>query len=191
MKKLKKNIILIVTIICLISLSATAYAYELLGDGEISGGIDGLQYWRDSSIYEYKDSLAYGVQAWDGVTSEISVTRTTTKSYSQADCYWGAYFPSTSGIIAECELYINSTRVYNFDNNWYWCKLKFSSYEYNYSELDYLHRKGVACHEFGHFLGLWHNETSTSNIMYPYGNLCSVAVPSTDDINGVKAIYGP
>jgi len=174
-------------IVTVFSFSTTALAYNRLGTGKISGGAQNILYWRDSSIYEYRHSLDYGIDRWNGHTSKVSVSRTSTKSYSRCDCYWGNYLPA--GYIALTEFYLNNQVTTNYDVDWYWCKLYFDSDLDNYDELDYFHRKGVACHEYGHFLGLAHT-ASSYNIMYPYGDACNVEYPSTDDVNGIKAIYG-
>jgi hypothetical protein len=47
----------------------------------------------------------------------------------------------------------------------------------------------VAIHEFGHALGLDHSNVSTAD-MYPYYNGIK-NVLGTDDINGIRAVYGP
>lgn len=166
------------------------YIISILGSGKIKGGASGILYYIDSSALEYKESISYGIQRWNGITSKVSVNRTTTKSYSRCDNYWGNYFTKNSGIIAETFFYLNNQLTTNYNVNWYWCKIKYSSHEFNYDSLDYKHRKGVACHEYGHFLGLAHNSASVNNIMYPYGDSCNVEYPSTDDKNGIKAIYG-
>ena len=46
----------------------------------------------------------------------------------------------------------------------------------------------VAVHELGHALGLDHETTKPAAMQPLYGNLASV--PTTDDINGLLAIYG-
>ncbi|MDP2892705.1 MAG: matrixin family metalloprotease [Bacillota bacterium] len=190
MKKHIKKCIAFALIVTIFSFTATALAYNRLGTGKISGGATGILYYIDSSASEYDESIRYGIQHWNGISDNIEVNRTTTKSYSRCDNYWGAYFPSNSGIIAKTYLILNNVVITDYDVDWYWCKIKYSSYVFNYDYLDYKHRKGVACHEYGHFLGLAHNYASIHNIMWPYGNTCDEEYPSTDDKNGVISIYG-
>jgi hypothetical protein len=202
--KLVKVSFFLLVFVTIMTLSTSSFAYERLGTGRISGGASNRLYWRDSSIYEYRHSVDYGITRWNGYTSDVSVSRTTTKSYSRCDNYWGEYFDPQSGIIALTELMLNNQITYDYDIDWYWCNIKYSSYIYNYDSLDYFHRKGVACHEYGHFLGLAHIEDAytawykiinniydpcVNVIMYPFGDVCAVEYPSTDDINGINAIY--
>lgn len=188
---LKKFFIIMVAIVTIFSFSTTTLAYNLLGTGKISGGAKNILYWRDSSAYEYRHSIDYGIQYWNGHSSKVSVARTSTQSYSRADCYWDDYFPT--GVIAGTQFYLNNQVTTNYNVDWYWCKIFFDSDLYCYSGLTYFHRKGTACHEYGHFLGLDHTNSTPSNIMHQYcvyGVYRTAGSPSTDDVNGIKAIYG-
>ncbi len=164
-------------------------AYNRLGTGKISGGAQNILYWRDSSINEYSSSIDYGFSYWNGHTTKVQSYRTTTQSYSRCDVYWGNYFPVGSETIAMTELMLGSSITYDYDNDWYWCRIKFNENQFNYDEMDYYDRQGTACHEYGHFLGLAHNY-STNSVMCQLAEGRTVCSPSTDDINGIKAIYG-
>jgi hypothetical protein len=53
-------------------------------------------------------------------------------------------------------------------------------------------RQQVQAHEFGHSLGLGHNNSNCYTLMYPSSSryfTCGIYTPQQDDINGINAIY--
>lgn len=188
---MKKRIIITIISFMLVfcAFNSTSFAFVRLGLGKVKGGAQNIKFWISSNATEYQDSIKNGITKWNGITSKVSVSRTTTKSQSRCDNYWGDYFDDDEdGTIAETFFYLNNV-ITNNDVDWYWCKIKYNSNEYNYSELDYTHRKAVAAHEYGHFLGLAHRN-SISCLMYPYGDTCTATGPTQDEKNGIKFIYG-
>ena len=63
-------------------------------------------------------------------------------------------------------------------------------YQNGATGLTYEQRKATACHEYGHFWGLAHTNSNTSNIMCQLGSGRKATIPSSGDIAGIKAIYG-
>ncbi len=196
MRKIKKIICSVIAFIFVFSYftqSMAATPYIRLGTGKISGGATGILYYIDSSATEYKDSIGNGIEYWNGYTSKVQVLKTTVKSYSRCDNYWGDYF-YTSSILAETELYLNNEITNNYNKDWYWCKIKYNSRSYKYEDeggISYAQRKATACHEYGHFLGLAHTNDNPTNIMCQlgYGRIATVPSRKGDRV-GIIAIYG-
>ncbi len=190
-KKLKIIMCLAIAVITLLSSSSIALA-EYLGSGKIIGGANNILYWRDSSIYEYKDSVDQGFAYWNGHVSNVSLARTNTKSYSRCDVYWGSHeFQPQSFIYARTDLMLNNEHTTNYNQDWYWCEIWFNQEYFNYTEIpSFAERKGTACHEYGHFMGLAHPEQTWDRytIMAQAGSRL-VQVPQTDDYNDVAARY--
>ena len=190
-KKLKIIMCLAIAVITLISSSSIALA-ERLGTGKISGGANNILYWRDSSIYEYKDSVDQGFAYWNGHLSTVSLSRTTTKSYSRCDVYWGTYgFPPLSQDFARTDIKLNNQTITDYNQDWFWCEVWFNSNRYNYTGMpNFADRKGTACHEYGHFLGLAHPYPSiTATIMQKYGTR-TTQVPTAYDFGDLTNMYG-
>lgn len=193
-KKLKFIFILVLAFVTFLSFLTTAYA-EFLG-GKIVGGAENILYWRDSSIYEYRQSVDYGFGYWNGHLSTVSLARTNTKSYSRCDVYWGAYFPPGSDIFAQTFLIFNNIVLVEDQNgkyhsDWYWCQVKFNQYMYNYTECsDYAVRKAIACHEYGHFLGLAHPIPYIYVSIMQKTFLRTTNVPEYYDFNQLEMLYG-
>lgn len=185
-----KRLITIMLSVSILCLSVSTMAYHRSGTGKISGGASGLKFYIESEAYDYKDSINNGILLWNGLSTKVSVSKTTTKSSSRCDNYWGDYFSNGSGIIATTYLQLNNQDHYDYDVDWYWCKIKYNSSLYCDGQLDFSHRKAVAAHEYGHFLGLAHNSDSRGFLMYPYGDECTATAPTSDEVNGIKAIYG-
>lgn len=194
-KNSKQKLIIALVFLILFTIPVSAFAYSRLGTGKISGGADGILYYIDDSASEYSDSIRYGIQYWNGHISTVEVNRTTTKSYSRCDNYWGNYFSNNSTIIAETQLMLNNQIIYNYNVDWYWSKILYNKNVFKYEDengggLSYFNRKGTACHEYGHFLGLAHTNSIPSNIMCQLGYGRTAGQPSADDISGITAIYG-
>ena len=190
MKKTKLIFMLLVTFLILGTFSTTVFA-ERLGTGKISGGARNILYWRDNSIYEYRHSVDYGFDYWNGHLSTVSLARTDTKSYSRCDVYWGNYFAAGSTTIAQTYLILNNQVLENYNVDWYWCQIKFNMNKFNYTEMpDYAMRKATACHEYGHFLGLAHPPAVIAGSIMQKVELRATNVPTSYNFNWLIQIYG-
>lgn len=191
----KKGVVFLFVLLIAISIPVSAFAYARLGTGKISGGASGLKFYIDSSASEYQDSIKNGIQYWNGHINTVSVSQTTHKASSRCDNYWGDYFPANSTTIAATQMMLNNQETNNYNVDWYWCKIFYNKNIYKYEDgngngLSYFNRKGTACHEYGHFLGLAHTNNVPSNIMCQLGYGRTAGQPSSDDISGITAIYG-
>lgn len=176
-------------LIILLSITSSVSAFIPIGDYQLSGGANNILYYIDSEALEYKDSISYGIQYWNNKVSTVSVARTTTKSYSRCDCYWGDYFPYDPDVIAATSFLLNNQYIYPEDSNWYWCEIRFNSEVYNYDEMTYFNRKGTSCHEYGHVLGLNDDNNYPTHVMCQLGSGRTVNSPSYNDVLGVTLIY--
>ncbi len=188
--KFKALSVVIVFILVFTFFATSALAWIAFGN-KMQGGAAGRKFFIDSSADEYDESISIGAGYWNGRTSLVSLSETSTQSQSRFDCYWGNYY-SDPGVIAATEFYLNNQITDPMDNDWFWCKIKFDSTNYKYEDeggLSYFHRKGTSCHEFGHALGLMHNNITPTSVMCQLGYGRTVNSPSTDDVNGVVHIY--
>lgn len=184
--KMASAFVLVLTIVLLFPSVAQA---ARLGTGKISGGAKNILYWRDSSINEYSESVDYGIQYWNGISSQVSVNRTTTQSYSKCDVYWGNYLPGNYVTPGMTELMLNGQVLTSFDVNWSWCRIKMNSNKFNYSGMTYEQRKGSICHEYGHFLGMAH-VSNYGSVMCTLEMNRQVQTPQQFDKDVLIGIYG-
>lgn len=91
---------------------------------------------------------------------------------------------SSGGVLAYCETPISDGWRIRYYSGWTWNDGPGT----NISGVDL---QGVACHEFGHAIGLGHSNTGNAT-MFPSISGAGVGQRSiaTDDSNGVKAVYG-
>lgn len=187
---IKRTAFLILILVLLLSLSTSVFAAERLGTGHISGGA-GILYYIDSSASSYVQSIGYGLERWNGIDSNITIYRTYTQSYSRCDNYWGYYWSPTSVIVAQTVFYVNNAITTDYDNDWYWCKIKYNANKYKIDDplYTFARRKAIACHEYGHFLGLKHTDLIYLDIMYPLANTMIAEYPCSDEKAMVSSIY--
>ena len=133
--------------------------------------------WNNNSNFQYSINSAYK-DPCDTSNSDINSVRF-------KDDYCGVSFGATTLATAGSSHYTgttNSARAYIVFNS-----LKSWGIHDNSSDspIDF---KRVALHEVGHTLGLGHSGTTASIMYYSYQN--NVTTLQTDDINGIRAIYG-
>lgn len=163
----------------------TADAYNLEGAkwyGTPSSGCCGNIHvspngWPDSSglsTFSPVDSnaLQAAVNAWNGSAANVYLQFLggNLKAYDTScpTCGW-------DGLTQ----YSQSGGAFNYANlnlNGYWIQ------GYNAAEA-----QGVAAHELGHAMGIDH--VTFCALMYPTTPRCNIANPTTDDINGINALY--
>lgn len=187
MKKERVFVALLIPILMLSLVSSDALCFETLNDHHLTGSSQ-ILYYIDSSALEYKESIMYGFQYWNGHVSGVSCWRTYTKSYSRCDAYWGDYDIDRDGWIAVTYFYLNNEQIWPFDTDWYWCQVYFTSTRFSYTGLTYQNRRGTACHEMGHVWGLYHSSRAT-DVMCIYDNGRTAYQPSSDDIAGIAYLY--
>jgi len=92
---------------------------------------------------------------------------------------------SSGGVLAYCETPISDGWRIRYYSGWIWQDGPAAPFG---TQIDL---QGVGCHEYGHALGLDHSGVSGAT-MYPSitGSGSGQRSIATDDINGVKAVYG-
>lgn len=188
-KKSLISFILIFSVLLCFVPESIASAYAKFG-GKLSGGAQSIYYYIDSTATTQKDIIDLGFSFWNGHTSKVSISSTTVKSNSKCDCYWGNYYPSDSQVIATTYMYLNNQELTDLTKDWQWCEINFNSLIFNDNIMVYNERYGTACHELGHVFGLAHTNSTPTNVMCQLGSGRTVSNPSTDDVNGLKNIYG-
>lgn len=197
----------VLSCILLFSGIVTANAYETFGY-TLNGGVGNYGY---NTRYYYVDSSCSSTlvnkiaEAWSdwnyttaslGITTPISVKKTTTKSSSVFDFYYRTQWEEEDGIYGGTFMYNGQTlqnpTCGDPTGNWGWTQIILNNP--NYDDLYYIsgnidRQKGVIAHEIGHALGLAHSDDSVYKLMYPYGDLLYVDSCTADELAGINALY--
>lgn len=205
----KKVLGLISAMILLIGASIPVYAYNTFGNYTLNGGVGNYgystrNYWIDSSASGYTTLIDNAVSSWVqttsrlGITTPISLSRTTTKSSSYFDVYLVA-MPGFSNTVAGTFFYVKNVGCINPglegpNQNWSWTEIDLNSNEFpTLTKNDYLSadekRQGTVAHEFGHAMGLAHSNNNPNVIMCQLKSGRRVYLPMADDANGINSLY--
>jgi predicted Zn-dependent protease len=159
-----------------------AEAYNLKG-GQWNDA-NQLTFWLSSTISQagYNSHSIHGSTAWNA-SQYVNVTEQS--SATGADVKWYASFTDLGDFYADTLNYSGSTPCWN-------CTYTNSVIRWNKpviveDELNVYRIKETATHEFGHTLGLGH-ENDVQSIMIGIGWLYGT-YPVADDWNGIDAIY--
>lgn len=208
MRSTKKLFGVVLAMFILIGANIPVYAYNTFGY-TLNGGVGNYgystrNYWVDSSASSYTTLIDDAVSSWVHTTSRLSITtpislsRTTTKSSSYFDVYLLA-MPGSSNTVAGTYFYVKNVGCINPNlegpnQNWSWTEIHLNSNSFptlsvSNSLTDDQNRQGTIAHEFGHAMGLAHNNNNTNVIMcqLKYGR--KVYLPMADDANGINSIY--
>lgn len=210
MRKKGKIIGAIFAMCLLVGASVPAYAYNTFGGYTLNGGVGNYgystrNYWIDDSASGYTSLIDDAVSSWVhttsrlGITTPISLSRTTTKSSSYFDVYLSV-IPGSSNTVAGTYLFVKNVGCINpnlnedIAQNWSWAEIRLNSNVFpNLTGNSYLSagekRQGTVAHEFGHAMGLAHSNDNPGVIMcqLQYGR--RVYLPTVDDANGINSLY--
>lgn len=209
MKSKKKQIQMVSALllsIMLMSNASTAYAYVTTGY-VLNGGVGNYGY---TNRYYYVDSSCTSTMssdittAWNqwihttttpGITTSISVVKTTNKPDSVFDFYYKKQYEEEDGVYGVTLFWAYQKQLsetgYFPSTNWGWTQVilnkpTFVSLSRSTGGLN--RQKGVIAHEIGHAMGLCHT-SSKSTLMYPYGNTVGVDRCTRDELNGINSLY--
>lgn len=159
-------------------------------------------YWNKSSLVVYvqgdirdryhsntRIGICNGIQAWEKKTDSPSTS--ITLSTVNADVCVYMYDYGATGWDAQTDTYYDNSNICDYS------RIKVNAHNLtNYYSLEGLWQ-ALACHEFGHTLGLNHNDSGSASIMRSYtldyynysGLLPRYKVPQTADINSINSKY--
>jgi hypothetical protein len=122
-----------------------------------------------------------------GISTPISIGRTTVKSNSSFDFYNKALPGNTMG---KTYFYLYADEVAYLSQNWGWTRIDLSCAKHVQRQYWDATAKGIAGHEFGHAMGLSHREGVTSSLMYPtVGNGVGATSPGTLECHTINHLY--
>ncbi|WP_413374094.1 matrixin family metalloprotease [Paenibacillus taichungensis] len=185
MKKIA-SVVVPMLLVFLISSSIT-YAYGLYGGSWSNPG--SLKYWKDQSVtsYGYSSSTDNGLTNWNGVSSKVSISSTSTESSAEIKIYAGDI--NKDGVYADA---LNYSRNWLgqvtacWDCNYAASRIRINdpvSKKYNNQRIS-----AVMAHEVGHSLGINHSAVTNALMYESIGSSNEARI--WDDNAAIKAIYG-
>lgn len=174
MKKVKSIVgLLLISLILTPTLSAATFTHKL------SGGVDEMYYYVNSSISSYTSEINDAVYNWvhtDYGDNPIYLYPVSSNYATSMDYYYKGSSGScgNNGVLAYTTMYANDTSssINPNSRDWDWAEMNFCSlWKTNtyHGFSAYKSRQGTIAHEMGHAMGLAHN-TSSSSIMTQVGS---------------------
>lgn len=156
----------------------SAAAYNLEG---CSWPGDFIYYYIYAPALPYATPIDNAANSWTDTPTEINLLRTTGGSYN---ILANAYNFGNSGFDGETS--------YSCSGGYFSGTVQTVLNTYYVSGYSSTARQQVQAHEFGHSLGLAHNNSTCYVLMY-YSSYryfsCGIYSPQQDDVNGINAIY--
>ena len=176
------------------------YNCHTLNGGVGNYGYTNRYYYVTSSASTYLTDITSAVDGWIytssslGVTTPISLIRTTTQSSSVFDVYYESTAISGAGSSPGVTIHYSSGNAVNANSgNWGWSKIQLnSSY---FSGLVTAQKKATIGHEFGHAFGLEHPSMifglypdDQNRLMTPQPDR-NVTSPQIKDVTVINHLY--
>lgn len=185
---MKKIVSLVVPMLLVFLIfSSITYAYGVFGGSWSSPG--SLKYWKDQSVtsYGYNSSTDKGLINWNGVSSKVSISLTSSESSAQIKVYAGDI--NKEGVYADA---LNYKRNLLGQVSACWdCTYAASRIRINNpvaKNYDNARISAVMAHETGHSLGINHSSVTTALMYKTIGSSNEVRI--WDDNAAIKNIYG-
>jgi len=179
-----------------VNIPLSAQAYVLIGN-KLNGGVGNWYtgtyryYWYDSSN-SYASNINASIYKWNH-TGSILITKINFMSTSYKPASVSDFYKTTepnTGANGYTLFYVGSstTPISPFSSNWDWCRIYLNTTYYDALSTNEL-KQGVICHEFGHVMGLYENNSNPSSIMCQSAYGRSVTSPQLDDLQGINSMY--
>lgn len=188
MIRISRSIRVLIALATTIPIIAILSAYATYSSHEMSGGLQGRQYWLDGSIGSTIGSEIYSAKwLWGNATSLISLAETQTKANAEFEFYQSSQVLSVCGTVNR---YDNGdpAEVDPYSENWDYGKVILTS-DLGYGD-GCTNTRGDIIHEMGHIMGLAHVSSGTAIMRFDLetSNL-GWAAPKADDVNGIQYLY--
>lgn len=210
MGKRKKKIIVFLcfTLICIPCLKINALAdgyvcehgYHTFGDHTLNGGVGNYgytrrYYWQYNLVGIYNDFLTDAVSDWvnTDVYTSISIRETGNQPDSSFDVY-DSYLGTN--VLGRTVFWTGETQVgLNSDgsltNNYGWTQVHINTTALNNEDfaISNSQKQATIAHEFGHAMGLSHQNSNPSSIMCQTAYNRYATKPSSEDLYAINHLY--
>lgn len=169
-KSLLTTLLLTMTLTLMLSSQASAETSPHFGKRLTTGVLNRYYYIDSYAASWFGSDIRNAVYEWNNTShilyTSIWLMETSSQANSQFDVYRGYLAPSEPNtvVLGRTRFYTGSTEVNPMYNDWYWTDITIANATAEMGG-SYPYPKATTSHEFGHAMGLAHQNATPSSIM--------------------------